>query len=248
MRILKNILKNATHILFLDIEGTQRAHEVIEVGAVLVRLKDDYRIDDSYKPQEYKRFCLAHEPIGRIVTKMTGLTEEQINSDGVMFIEALRELNKLIGALGDNLIVATFGNQDILMLEKSAEFYKNDTFVQSFVSYLGHKNWDYSAFMNSYIRNEHNQACSLLKLLEIFKVEPYKNSHDALNDAIDLFNLYKKMLDSKEVLAENYLETLKNNTSLLKNNDIVLNQMKKLINKKDISYETFYQELLNYFA
>ncbi|HBD06473.1 MAG TPA: hypothetical protein DCY93_03580 [Firmicutes bacterium] len=247
MKLLKETFGKANRILFLDIEGTQIQHEVIEIGAVLVGINGKHQIDDSVEQVVFREFCVAHEPIGKIVTEMTGLTEETLSKKGKTFEDAMRELNKIIGSLGDNLIVATFGNQDEKMLTNSLKFYEENQFVKSFVSYLTNRIWDFSSFINNYIKNDHNQALSLLKLLDKFGLKEYGKAHDPVNDAMNLCNIYGKMVTSSDILAEEYLKVLHHNHGQLINSPVVRKYMDRLVCGENIKFKDFSEELKKYF-
>ncbi len=247
MKILEKELKNASYILFLDIEGTQHSHEVIEIGAYLVKLKPDYTIDKTFEPISFKRFCVAHEPVGKIVTSMTGITDNAIKENGISFLDTMKELHELISDYDNEMVVATFGSLDAVMLKKSANYFKNNKFLKPYIKFLNDRIWDFTTFINRFVLSEKNQPCSLLKLTEVFNITPYGSAHDALNDAIDLFLIYEKMVSSPEIMAECYLKVLKNNYSIAYSCPIIQKYIKAFLNNELIDFNNFYTDLVRYF-
>lgn len=248
MKLLSNQLKKVNYLLFLDIEGTQLIHEVIQLGAVLVPIDSEARILSDIKPIEFKSFCIPHEPVGHYVTSLTGITDEIVNGSGVSFEAAMRKLNKLIGNLGSSLAIVVFGNQDSFMLNNSLVRAEENPFLTSFISYLQRNIFDFQSFLQKYVSNEKNQSYSLLKLLEIFKIEPHGRAHDPLNDAINLMNLYDKVSRSPEVLRDKFQEQLvKNPKKMLEIQDVLSKYVEKLVRGEAIKANSFSEELLHYF-
>lgn len=48
MKILQNEFPKTDKLLFLDLEGTQYHHEIIEIGAILVSLDDEKKNRSFY--------------------------------------------------------------------------------------------------------------------------------------------------------------------------------------------------------
>ena len=67
MKILQNEFPKTDKLLFLDLEGTQYHHEIIEIGAILVSLDDEKRIDRSIPFKHLKVYCKPHEEVGKVV-------------------------------------------------------------------------------------------------------------------------------------------------------------------------------------
>ena len=123
MKILQNEFPKTDKLLFLDLEGTQYHHEIIEIGAILVSLDDEKRIDRSIPFKHLKVYCKPHEEVGKVVTDLTGITEDIISEKAVDYTTANKMLTKILGTFDSNLRVVVFGNLDKTMLKYTASFY-----------------------------------------------------------------------------------------------------------------------------
>ena len=133
------------------------------------------------------------------------------------------------------------------ILKKSANYFKNNKFLKPYIKFLNDRIWDFTTFINRFVLSEKNQPCSLLKLTEVFNITPYGSAHDALNDAIDLFLIYEKMVSSPEIMAECYLKVLKNNYSIAYSCPIIQKYIKAFLNNELIDFNNFYTDLVRYF-
>ena len=236
MKILQNEFPKTDKLLFLDLEGTQYHHEIIEIGAILVSLDDEKRIDRSIPFKHLKVYCKPHEEVGKVVTDLTGITEDIISEKAVDYTTANKMLTKILGTFDSNLRVVVFGNLDKTMLKYTASFYS-----------LG--DVAFSTFISRYVVNMENggKAFSQLKLMEIFSVLPCGQAHDSYNDAFNLLNLYDKVTKSPEILADNYLKILLNDSNKLKESNFMFEILKRIINGETITKNKLMELLIEYF-
>lgn len=244
MKILKNLLEDANHLLFLDFEGTQFSHEVIACGALLVDC------DKSYMPigqtSTFKCYIKADENVGNLVTTMTGITDEKLQKDGISFDDFLISLNHFLGNKTTKLKILTYGNQDTRMLLSSFKRLKQpNKFQKEFVDFIVSNTVDIGNFISKYLRGNKNEFISLIHLREFLGIEQSGPSHDPLVDSIDLYNIFKVLLNKKEILIEAYKK-------LLKSSSLVPFPLRRLISDlidgKDVTSEDFNLALEIYFS
>ena len=249
MKILQNEFPKTDKLLFLDLEGTQYHHEIIEIGAILVSLDDEKRIDRFIPFKHLKVYCKPHEEVGKVVTDLTGITEDIISEKAVDYTTANKMLTKILGTFDSNLRVVVFGNLDKTMLKYTASFYSLGDVAFSTSWFLAKRIWDFSTFISRYVVNMENggKAFSQLKLMEIFSVLPCGQAHDSYNDAFNLLNLYDKVTKSPEILADNYLKILLNDSNKLKESNFMFEILKRIINGETITKNKLMELLIEYF-
>jgi len=244
MKILKNLLLDANHLLFLDFEGTQFSHEVIAVGAVLVDC------DENYVPigeiSTFKCYVKASDEIGNLVSTMTGITQAKLDSEGISVKEMLSKLNLFLGNRSTKLKILTYGNQDARMLKTSFKHIESPSdFQKEFVNYLVSNTIDFGLFISKYLRGNKNEYISLIHLREFLNIPQSGESHDPLVDSLDLYHIYQVIVTKKEVLIKAY-------KVLLKSSNLVPTPLKRLvtdlINGKDVTSKDFNIALEEYFS
>lgn len=244
MKLLKGLLEDANHLLFLDFEGTQYTHEVIAVGAVLVDCDSNY-VPIS-EPSTFKCYVKTKAQIGSVVVTMTGITDSLLNEQGIEFSQCLTDLNNFLGNRSSKLKVLTYGDQDKRMLTNSFKILNSPTpFQKDFVNYLCRNTVDLGAFISKYLRGKKSEYISLIHLREFLKIEPSGNSHDPLVDAMDLYHIFQVLVSKKELLVESY-------KNLLKTSNLLPPPVKKLImdldNDQTLTKEDLLRVLEGYFA
>jgi hypothetical protein len=65
MKALRKAIKDKRVLVFVDLEGTQFTHEMIEIGAYVAYLDDDLHIKKHDKG--FTTYVKATNPIGRVV-------------------------------------------------------------------------------------------------------------------------------------------------------------------------------------
>lgn len=221
MKLLKQIIEDCDHLLFIDLEGTQFSHEVIAIGALIVDC--DEKGAPVGEAKTFKCYVKAEASIGSVVTAMTGIDNEKLEKEGIPFQEAMAELNDFIGNKTNNLKVLTYGNQDKHMLSCSFRLVEKPTpFLTSFVNFLIRNNIDVGSFFSRYIRGKKNELVSLTHMREFFSIAPSGDAHDPLVDTIDLYHIYQAFSADKGRIISAYKK-------LLKNSNIVPQPIKTLI-------------------
>lgn len=238
MEALKKVLKNKKYLVFLDLEGTQFSHEIIAIGAVKcsINKNDSLTLLDSFK-----QFVKPLGTIGRFVENMTGIHEETLKNEGYSFEESLAYFHKFINVPFDECLFIVFGSNDAKMILDSITYSKPKNAP---VGYSIVKNiFDYLTFISQYVKDDKGNNYSLTNYLKVFGVEPHGISHDPLNDAWDLMNLYISMNEKKDILLVEYLKVLQKQKSFPAP---IKNIINKLINNENVTSDLFIEECKDY--
>lgn len=241
MDALKKRLKKHRKIVFLDFEGTQFSHEVIAIGAYKCDIDQNGNIIKEDETGGFKRYVKAYHQIGHIITNLTSLTDDFIKEQGISFDQALEDFKTYVDDDFNNVSFIVFGSNDAKMLIESKKYSKpkNDEIVNQILSNI----FDFLAFISQYIRDENNNTFSLVNYLNLFNVEPIGKSHDPLNDAIDLKNLYIAFRKEKKIIQTEYKKLLLRNKIFPSPIKTIIN---KLVNGEDISHEEFNELIRKY--
>lgn len=194
-------------LCFLDLEGTQFSHEMIAIGAIKVDLKKDLTIKKIHKG--YYTLVKAKNKIGKVVTDLTGITEDDIKKNGVKFREAIMQLRKYMGRQFNGTLYITYGNHDARILSQSLA-YNLDAPVEETRTIIKHS-FDFAEWAFHFVKDEHGNSYSLSNLLKLFEIEFAGTKHNALDDTYNLALLYDAMIKRKDILSREYVKTLSNN-------------------------------------
>lgn len=205
MRDLERRINNRKTLCFIDLEGTQFSHEMIAIGAVRVDLNKELRIKKYHKG--YYSLVIPKQKIGKVVTDLTGLTEEQVKKHGKPFRVVINELKKYMGREFNKTLFVAFGSHDFRILSQSLA-YNLDAPKEDVRTMINH-GFDFSEFISNYVRDENNNTYSLANMLKIFDVDFKGEQHNAYCDALNLAYLYQAMLDHPEIMKEEYKNVLK---------------------------------------
>ena len=112
-----NALRGHRAVAFLDLEGTQFTHEMIELGAVLAILDPNGNVKRTLPP--FRTYVKAQGQVGKIVKKLTGITDRTLAEKGVPFNEAQRLFRKYMGRYWGKAIFCTFGTHDLRIIQQT---------------------------------------------------------------------------------------------------------------------------------
>lgn len=240
MEAFKKILKGRTNLVFIDFEGTQFSHEIIAVGCSKVKCDLNGMIN-SKNNETYKRYVKCYGTVGKIVSEMTSIDNDKLKNEGVTLEEMLKEIEAFVGDELTDTAFIVFGSNDIKMLVDSINFSKPSS------DYIGYnickRTIDFQSFISQFIKDKNGNNYSLTNYLKIFNVDPFGQSHDPLNDAIDLMNLYDAFMKDKSIKDKEYLQVLKNQKVFP---TPVRKMINKLINGENVSSEEFKKEVHKY--
>ena len=200
MKKLLNQFKGHKCLVFMDFEGTQFSHEMIAIGAVLTIIDKNGNIKKYKEP--FKLFVKSKNRVGKVVTNLTGITDDKLQKEGVSFAQALFAFKKYCGISFKKASFITFGNHDMKILSSSLS-YNLDT-PREIVSQMQKNYVDYLSFISEFIKDEGNNPYSLVNYIKHFNLQEAGNAHDPEVDAINLAHLYQAFLDNKAIVLEDY--------------------------------------------
>ena len=241
MKKFERLLKGHKSLVFLDFEGTQFSHEMIAIGATHVIIDRHGYIKKHKKP--FKVYVKAHNRVGKIVTDLTGITDEMLRQKGVSFFTAMSELKKYCGMSFRKSSFITFGNHDMKILSSSISY--SFDFPKEIVQCIQQNYIDFSAFISEFMRDDKGNPLSLIRYCEAFGVKESGPAHDPAVDAENLAWLYDATMRKSDILLDEYKKVLKSFNHFPQP---VSNIVKKLANDEDVSYKEFEEEIKNYIA
>ena len=141
--------------------------EIIQIGAV--RITNSQQVVDEFQvmiaPKYYRR-------LNRRVSKLTGIKESQLRSEGVTMEEAMERFRNWCG---EDVTFLTWGFDDITILRENLRLYGIE---ENWVS-----RW-YNAQMIFNAQTDGSNSQKALKTaMEMFEIEATRPAHDALGDA-----------------------------------------------------------------
>lgn len=239
MDIFLKETRNCKALVFIDLEATSPSFEMIEIGAYLAEIYNDGSIKKIHEP--FKHYVKAKHPIGPIVTKITGITEELLQKEGENFSYIMPLFRRYVGRFWANCRFVTFGEHDMVIIRNTME--QNRDFDPQYARNIYKHHFDLQKFLDTYIQDEHGNPYSLSNYLKVFGLTFDGQAHDALCDALNLLDLYKKARVSKDIFVREYKKTLLTS----KNKPIVKEILKMLSANQTITPEIYDALLENSF-
>jgi inhibitor of KinA sporulation pathway (predicted exonuclease) len=240
MEAFNKLIKNKKTLVFLDLEGTQFSHEIIAIGAVKCKINEQGKITKGYQ-KKFKCYVKPLGQIGRFVQNMTQINEEILRNEGVTLETAFSKFKKFVNLPFEQCAFITFGSNDAKMIIDSIT---RSEPKNAFVGYnIVNNTVDFLMFISQFCKDNKNNNYSLVNYLKVFNVAPVGISHDPLNDALDLKNLYSAMNKQKETLLNEYLKILSKQKIY---SAPIKNTIEKLINGENVTSEEFINECKKY--
>ena len=241
-KLLKG-LKGHKVLVFLDFEGTQFSHEMIAIGGISVLINPKNGKIVKKKPP-FKIYVKAHNKIGGYVEKLTGIKEETLKEKGVSFDTAMKALKKYVGLTFKKATFITFGNHDLRIINQSIMY--NMTYPKEITSQIQKNYFDFSAFLNEFIKDDAGNALSLIHFCELFGVKEAGKAHDPEVDAINLANLYNAFVTNTDLVASEYLKHLRLHSGNLPTP--IQKAVVSLASGENVSAKDFEEEVKKYIA
>jgi DNA polymerase III alpha subunit (gram-positive type) len=166
MKALEKELRGHDCLIFLDLEGTQFSHEMIEIGAYKVYLNKDQTVKKIF--DGYTSYVKAKAKVGRVVTNLTGITDEKIKKDGVPFRVIQQGFRKYVGKDWGKCLYVTFGSHDLRIIMQSADNNMDASMEEA--RYVTHNAFDLSEFISRFIKDDNGNSLSLTNYLKVFNV------------------------------------------------------------------------------
>ena len=232
MKALDKHLQKRKVLCFLDLEGTQFSHEMIALGAVKVHIRKDGSIRKIHNG--YYTLVKAKNHIGKVVTDLTGITEEDLKKNGISFRLAIKGLKEYLGRDFTKCLFVTFGSHDIRIISQSLA-HNMDVKKEDIQNIIKHS-FDISEFISQYVKDPNGNTYSLANMLKVFNVEFKGIQHNALADALNLVYLYEAFLKNKDIVKVEYRNVLKQMRHLP---DPVHELIGKILEDNEVSAEDF---------
>lgn len=200
----KKELKNSD-IVVIDLEALNYTKEAISIGAVVVKYsksKKTFSVDKEncfkslIKPQSKNR-------VDRVIESLTGITNEMLKTQGLTFVDCINQFTNFISELNNPLFLC-YGNFDEIILKSSFKRCP-DKKMMEFFNYIKNRLIDYSKVSSDILR--YSNTISLINAVNELGLEPNGRHHDALNDAIDLANVFVKIENDKKLCVHKCIET-----------------------------------------
>ena len=234
MKEINRLLNSSKTVVFLDYEGTQFTQEIIAIGAVKVILDNKNQIKKVYPG--FKQFVKAHGEVGPVVSKLTGITDIELQEKGINFLYANKYFKEYVGNHA-NIKFITYGNFDMRLLHQTSVIagLTEDPFIKNI-----YKNYiDFSTLLGRYVKNKKGTQLSLHDALELFNVTPQGEAHNPMFDALNLMLLYKAVLNNRSILTKEY-------TKVLLNNHVYPTPISKIIRDLKTKGSTTMEDLVKY--
>lgn len=242
MESFNKLIKNKKTLVFLDLEGTQFSHEIIAIGAVKSKIDENGRIQRGNQ-KKFKCYVKSLGCIGRFVQNMTNINEEILREQGLPLESAFAKFKKFVNQPFEQCAFVTFGSNDAKMIVDSIA---RSEPKNAFIGYNIVNNCvDFLMFISQFCKDNKNNNYSLVNYLKVFNVAPVGISHDPLNDALDLKNLYSAMNKQKDTLLKEYLKILSKQKIY---SAPVKSVIEKLVNGESVTSEDFIEECKKYLA
>ena len=172
---------------FVDFEATQFSNEIISIGCV--------REDGA----EFYSEVRARKKITGFITSLTGITDEQNKTAASSDEVFSRFFDWLMESPDERAVFYCYGNTDINFIKKNLDLTKNLK-AQAALSIMGTNLHDYSSVTRTHFGLVKNIA--LIKLVAYYRgVESVVQTHDALEDARFLKEVYEHVNTESEVLG-----------------------------------------------
>ncbi|GIM29187.1 hypothetical protein CPJCM30710_18530 [Clostridium polyendosporum] len=186
---LRNITKYYPNIYeeHSELKNISLDNEIIQIGAV----KLDRMIN---KIGEFKRYIKpsVFKIINPKITQITGIKQEDLEY-GVSFCEAMEEFKKFVG---NDSIICSWAKDDIAEIIKNAIYHKysNIDWLREYI--------DIQEYVTKVLA--HKKCLSLKSALEELKIRIDESKlHDALNDALYTFEVFKRLFNGR--IVKNYI-------------------------------------------
>lgn len=204
MKELSKIVKDKKCLVFLDLEGTQLTHEMIEIGAYKVILKPDCTVKKIHKP--YHAYVLPKHHVGPIVTKLTGITDLQLKREGIPYRVVLEQLKGYLGKDFYHALFVSYGTEDAHIFLQSSENNMDASTEDS--RFIARRFFDLADYIGQFVRGADGNMLSLKNILNHYGVDFEGTQHNAQADAYNLILLYKAFLEKPEIAKQGYANAL----------------------------------------
>lgn len=179
---LKNLFKSIKNVLILDLEMTMPPYnykgsftpEILEMGYVLYDNKDNLKIN-------YNAYLKTSTKLNNRTSDFLNLEKKNYYKTSISFYKAYNELKKNLKKYKPAIIV--YGKNDILTLKRTFAKYN----LPNLLNYIRIINL--ASLISSYYH--HKNELGLFNLYNLYYKKEEEQVHDALDDAITTYHVYK---------------------------------------------------------
>lgn len=229
--------KNINNICFIDTEFNANDYfeqnggmqEIVQIGAVVFK--------NGKMTDKFSRYCKLYEghKLSKRCKKITGITQDIINKEGVDFNTAIEEFYDFV-IRNDVDIIYAFGNADEHELRKTARLNETKSKIISMIKRIRNVYPVFSQTLDLHYTFSLKDICSICMV-----DHNAERAHSAINDAEDtalaFYNMKQKKIN-KQLL--NDINTHKYNLKLYDNNRSI-NMLN--IKRPDVVDEDFLNKL-----
>lgn len=195
--------------------------EIIEIGAVKIdeNGREIGQFSKVIKPKVYKK--LHH-----VTKSLTGITEKEL-SLGSPFPDALEAF---LEWCGDGYMFCTWGNLDLMELQRNMKFYHLEDMLEGPIKY-----YNVQKLFRIFYDNE-NSTASLEYAVDFFKLRNKAGFHRAVNDAVYTADVFRKM-DWKEAEKWYTVDYFRNPKTRKEELKLIYDTHSKYVSKEFVSKE-----------
>lgn len=228
---LRHRLSGCDLLVFFDFEATEYTHRAIALGIVgyakepgtLLPLKEKFR---------YKRLIRTKDTIGSLVERMTGITPERLDAEGIPFSDCLKEVIDLCRESRSKAYLS-YSFMDMKILEASIG---KEPFEKDFVNHVRKCYVDLHAYLSRFLVDDRGQSLSVKKLLKRLGIDMEGMCHDPFFDALALAKIYGSVVADEERLLRETFSNYRGNRRL---DDVEHRLVQKLIERGEVRLEDF---------
>jgi inhibitor of KinA sporulation pathway (predicted exonuclease) len=188
---LKKIFSSANTVLIYDLEFTswlgsiqrnwtlpEEAREVIQIGAVVIDTLGNMREIDSFQTLVRP---LKNPVLSEYIVNLTGITQENVERDGVLFPLALSRFVKFIEEYSANI---SSNGRDDTVIEENCKIHNMP------VPHIFTKSINLKPYFSDILGVPQSKCISGM-LPDLVGLNNYEKPHDALGDARSIFQTIK---------------------------------------------------------
>lgn len=193
---IKNELKNSD-IVVLDLEALNYTKEAISIGAVIISYNEEQQCFKVNKKSTFKRLIKPQSKnrVDKVIENLTGITNAMLKEKGVTFIDCMNDFHNYYSTLKNPLFLC-HGNFDEIILKSSFKRSNNKELMKQY-KFISSRLIDYSKVISTILR--YKNTISLINAVTELDLQQNGKHHDALNDAIDLANVFVKVENDNEL-------------------------------------------------
>ncbi|MFA6829867.1 MAG: hypothetical protein WCR67_04115 [Bacilli bacterium] len=205
-------LADCDALVFFDMEATQFSREGISIGCVIVPVSltnGNFKIVGN--EITYTSLIKSHKKIGKLVTNLTGITEEKLSEEGRDFDLVLKEIIDILRSFKKKTYIS-YGHGDIGILEATID--KKQEYQVEFLQHIKKNYLDFYSYLKQFIVDKKGQALSVEKLISFYGIDKTLTLHDPLSDSVYLKKIFFSFICNNEKTVDDVMGCFKNNRGM----------------------------------